>query len=308
MKTRSERGQSTVLTLVFLTVLLGMAALVLDVGSWYRTKRAAQSTADAAALAGAQSLPYDTAGAGNLAMQYANKNGGGVLPSGVTFSSGVGTNDTITVKMTKPATGVFSKLFGVKTVTVGAKATARASLMQSAQYVAPIGVNVLHPKLKGSGSSCPCFGSGNLTTLPLGKNGAPGSFDLINIDGSHGGTGGPTLANWILKGYSGYLPLGSYLSDTGAKWNDASVNAAVQARLNGPPLLFPVYDTLTGSGANAVYHIVGWAAFHLTGFTANGSSGSITGWFEKVDWDGIESTVSDGSNPDLGARVVKLID
>ena len=50
MKTRSERGQSTVLTLVFLTVLLGMAALVLDVGSWYRTKRAEQSTADAAAL------------------------------------------------------------------------------------------------------------------------------------------------------------------------------------------------------------------------------------------------------------------
>ena len=87
MKTRSERGQSTVLTLVFLTVLLGMAALVLDVGSWYRTKRAAQSTADAAALAGAQALPYDTAGASNLAMQYANKNGGGVLPSGVTFSN-----------------------------------------------------------------------------------------------------------------------------------------------------------------------------------------------------------------------------
>ena len=306
MKTRSERGQSTVLTLVFLTVLLGMAALVLDVGSWYRTKRAEQSTADAAALAGAQALPYDTASASTLAMQYANKNGGGVLPSGVTISNGVGTNDTITVKLTKPASGIFSKLFGVKTVTVGAKATARASLMQSAQYVAPIGVNIKHPKLKGT-SSCPCFGPSNATTLPLGKTGAPGSFDLINIDGSHGGTGGPTLANWILKGYSGYLPLGSYLSDTGAKWNDNSVNAAVQARLNGPPLLFPVYDTLTGSGANAVYHIIGWAAFHITGFTASGNSGSITGWFEKVDWDGIESTVTDGSNPDLGARVVKLI-
>src|SRR5438876_7995461 len=222
MKTRSERGQSMVMTLVFLAVLLGMAALVLDVGSWYRTKRAAQSTADAAALAGAQALPYDTAGASNLAMQYANKNGGGVLPSGVTFSNGVGTNDTITVKMTKPATGVFSKLFGVKTVTVGATATARASLMQSAQYVAPIGVNLKHPKLKGT-PSCPCFGAGNATTLPLGKTGAPGSFDLLNIDGSKGGTGGQTLADWIIHGYSGYLPIGAYLSDTGAKWNDNPV-------------------------------------------------------------------------------------
>ena len=32
MNTRSDRGQATVLTLVFLVVLLGMAALVLDIG------------------------------------------------------------------------------------------------------------------------------------------------------------------------------------------------------------------------------------------------------------------------------------
>ena len=57
MRIRSTQGQATVLTVVFLVVLLGMAALVLDVGSWYRAKRAAQSTADAAALAGAQALP-----------------------------------------------------------------------------------------------------------------------------------------------------------------------------------------------------------------------------------------------------------
>ena len=37
---RTERGQATVLTLVFLVVLLGMAALVLDIGSWYRADRA----------------------------------------------------------------------------------------------------------------------------------------------------------------------------------------------------------------------------------------------------------------------------
>jgi len=47
----SSRGQATVLTLVFLAVLLGMAALVLDIGSWYRADRNTQSTADSAALA-----------------------------------------------------------------------------------------------------------------------------------------------------------------------------------------------------------------------------------------------------------------
>ncbi|MGZ8697874.1 MAG: pilus assembly protein TadG-related protein [Gaiellaceae bacterium] len=54
---RSERGQSLVFTLLFLGVLVGMAAAVLDVGSWYRADRKLQANADAAALAGAHVLP-----------------------------------------------------------------------------------------------------------------------------------------------------------------------------------------------------------------------------------------------------------
>ena len=310
MKIRNDRGQATVITVVFLVVLLGMAALVLDIGSWYRADRSTQSTADAAALAGAQALPYDTASARTLAQQYANKNGGGVSSGDVTItSSPYAANDTIKVQVHRTANGVFTKLFGVNQVGVGSKATARASLMQSAQYVAPIGVNIKHPMLKGGPASCPCYGPANQTTLPLGKTGAPGSFDLLNIDGSKGGTGGQTLADWILHGYSGYLPIGSYLSDTGAKWNDSLVQNALESRIHTDPvLLFPVYDKLSGTGANAVYHVVGWAAFHMTGHTASGNSGSITGWFQTVTWDGIESTATGGSNPDLGARTVKLID
>jgi len=307
MKIRNDRGQATVITVVFLVVLLGMAALVLDIGSWYRADRATQSTADAAALAGAQALPYDTTNARALAQQYSNKNGGGVTGGDVTItSSPYSANDTIKVQVHRTASGVFTTLFGVNQVGVGSKATARASLMQSAQYVAPIGVNLKHPDLKGT-TACPCFGPGNVTTLPLGKNGAPGSFDLINIDGSKGGTGGQILADWILHGYSGYLPIGSYLSDTGAKWNDSLVQNALEQRMH-TTLLFPVYDTLSGSGANAVYHVVGWVGFYLMGHDAHGSTGSLTGYFTQVTWDGIESTATDGSNPDLGARTVKLID
>jgi Flp pilus assembly protein TadG len=304
---RRDGGQATVITLVFLVVLLGMAALVLDIGSWYRADRATQSAADAAALAGAQSLPYDTNVARNLALQYANKNGGGVTNGDVTItSSPYAANDTIKVQVHRSAAGVFTKLFGVSSVGVGSKASARASLMKSAQYVAPIGVNLKHPKLKGT-TICPCFGAGNLTTLPLGKTGAPGSFDLLNIDGSKGGTGQGVIADWILHGYSGYLPIGSYLSDPGAKWNASEVQSALASRRN-TTLLFPVYDTLTGGGANATYHVVGWVGFYLTNFSARGSSGTITGYFTTVTWDGIESHATDGSIPDLGARVVKLID
>jgi Flp pilus assembly protein TadG len=300
-----EHAQGTVLALVFLTVLLGMAALVLDVGSWYRADRGAQATADAAALAGAQALPSDPSNAGTLALQYADKNGGGVSQSGVSVSSGQLPNDSITVHLERPANGVFTKLFGISSVTVGAKATARASLMSQARYVAPIGVNVLNPRLKGT-TTCPCFGAGNPTTLPLGKTGAPGAFDLINLDQSHGGTGPPILANWILHGFDAFLPLGDYYSDPGAKWNSSQVQSALQQRV-GTDLLFPVYDTLAGNGANAQYHVIGWVGFHLTGFRARGSSGSITGYFTEVIWSGIQ-VQSATNQPNLGARTVSLID
>jgi Flp pilus assembly protein TadG len=303
MNSRSDRGQATVLTLVFLVVLLGMAALVLDIGSWYRADRATQSTADAAALAGAQALPSNPGNANTLALQYVGKNGGGT-PT-VSLSTKLVTNDTVKVNVSRPAKGIFTKLFGVSTVTVGSHASARASLMDQAKYVAPIGVNILNPKLKGT-STCPCFGSGQLTTLPLGKTGAPGSFDLINIDESHGGTGPSLLAGWILKGYDGYLSLGDYFSDAGAKWNSSEVQNALEQRLN-TELLFPVYDTIKGEGSNAQYHVIAWVGFHLTGHTESGSSGTITGWFTEVVWTGIASTSATGQ-PNLGARVVNLVD
>jgi len=306
MRTRNDNGQATILTVVFLTVLLGMAALVLDIGTWYRADRATQSSADAAALAGAQALPYDPASANTLALQYANKNGGGLSGTDITVSKSLVPNDTISVHVRGNAKGIFTKLFGVKSVSIGSTAKARASLMQSAQYVAPIGVNVKHPKLKGGPSSCPCFGSGNLTTLPLGKTGAPGSFDLLNIDGSKGGTGGQILADWIIHGYSGYLPIGSYLSDTGAKWNDSLVQNALETRMNSD-LLFPVYDNLIGTGANAQYHVIGWVGFHLLSYEARGSSGSITGYFTEVIWSGLQSTGGSGQPPNFGARSVQLI-
>ncbi len=56
-RTRGESGQALVFVVVVLFVLVGMAALVIDGGSWYRAQRQLQRAADAAALAGAQELP-----------------------------------------------------------------------------------------------------------------------------------------------------------------------------------------------------------------------------------------------------------
>jgi hypothetical protein len=302
---RAESGQALVVTVVFIVCLIGGVALTLDVGSWYREHRQAQTTADAAALAAAQMLP-DTSTATSTAQDYASKNGGGVdTTGGVTFSSSMEPNDTITIRVTRTAPGFFSKLFSIDSASVHARAAARTGVPIDVRWASPITVNKLHPMLSGPG--CPCFGPANETTLPLGKVGAPGAFALVTLDNSVNGTvGASTLGQWIQQGFNAYLPLGDYLSDPGAKWNDGPIQDALQARYRSD-LLFPVYDTLSGQGSNAEYHVIGWVGFHLeSDVNGGGSSGSITGYFTQVIWDGIQSA-SGTTSPDFGVHSIELV-
>ena len=110
---KNERGQAIVLMVLALVVLLGMAALVLDVGNWFHTKRRLQATSDAAALAGAQKLPDDPGGAATMAMSYANQNGGDVAGTDITITSTAAPNDTISVKAKRTDPGVFTSVLGI---------------------------------------------------------------------------------------------------------------------------------------------------------------------------------------------------
>src|SRR5207237_364896 len=160
------------------------------------------------------------------------------------------TNDTVEVRVTRKAAGFFSVLFGIDSATVHARASARAGVPAEVRYVAPIVVNQQHPQLSGPG--CPCFNTE--TTLPLGKDGAPGGVGLTTVDpnATTGAIGTPTLADWLQNGYSDYLPLGTYYSDPGAKFNSSQITDALELRI-GTEMLFPVFDSLTSGGANAKY-------------------------------------------------------
>jgi Putative Flp pilus-assembly TadE/G-like/von Willebrand factor type A domain len=70
-----ERGQALVMVVLFMFVLLGMAAMVIDVGYAYYAHRSLQASADAAALAGAQELPNPSR-AEAIAYEYSGENGG----------------------------------------------------------------------------------------------------------------------------------------------------------------------------------------------------------------------------------------
>ena len=305
---RDESGQALVLSAMFLTVLLGMAALAVDVGSWYHADRKAQAAADAAALAAAQELPYDSVTAEDHAEDYATKNGGGLKSVAFAGTTPPG-DDTVTVEIEREAPGFFSQVLGVSAVTVGAKASARSAPLGKARWVAPIVVSEKHEKLV---CGLACFGPAHETTLnyqqlkDVGTTDGSGSFGFLNLDiAATTGVGTSTLGEWIQHGFDGLLEPDTYNTSTGNPFSSSHVNDSLEDRI-GTELLFPVYRKITGSGSNAKYEIVGFVGFYLTGIDVHGSNEKLFGYFTQVIWDGVESET--GTPSDYGVRVVSLVE
>lgn len=94
-----ERGQVIPLVALALAVLMGAAALAVDVGYWRYQQRVEQSAADSAAIAGAGELAYPAA---NDVDAAARKD---ATSNGFTDDAGVSTRVTVT---TPPASGAYA--------------------------------------------------------------------------------------------------------------------------------------------------------------------------------------------------------
>jgi hypothetical protein len=308
---KSESGQAFVLMALSLVVIMGMAALVVDVGNWYHTKRRLQGTADAAALAGAQLLPTDSVGAQAMALNYAGKNGGDVAGSDIAVTSTVVADDTIGVRARKTDAGFFGGVLGIASADISARAKARVGPPLKAKYVAPMVVFCDHPLIHNcNGDSEPDFGVNHPTTMDYDPMGAPGAYGMLNLDGGGGAVGSSDEANWILHGFDKYLGIGDYRSDPGAKFSSSNIQDALQARM-GTVLLFPVFKQLDGQGQNAVYEIIGWIGFHLTAFEVHGNNATLHGYFTEFIAQGILAGSGGGDggpSSSFGVKSIQLIE
>jgi Flp pilus assembly protein TadG len=122
-----EFGQGLVLGTLAMVVILGLAAMTVDVGYWFSQKGEVQKAVDAAALAAAQELPDDSTAAEAKAREYLLKNGvdeskGDTIS--ITFrctstwlvACNPATNhwDTIVVRVERPAQAWFARIFGIQ--------------------------------------------------------------------------------------------------------------------------------------------------------------------------------------------------
>ncbi len=108
----------------------------------------------------------------------------------------------------------------------------------------------------------------------------PGNWGFADFDGGGGGT--PQVADELTNGYSGTVSVGSsYGPKPGNIMNSGPVRSALDGLVtNQTVITFPLYDTASGNGKNAQFHIVGFAGFVITSYDRKSSS--ITGYFKKV--------------------------
>ena len=121
-----------------MTVLLGFAAMAIDIGLFFEDRRHLQNSADAMALAGVQELPSNPASAISKAKTWATNNG---IQAGEIETVEVRTksypNDTLYVKLDREFSWVFGRVLGKTVDDVGAAAAARTGSLSGGNNMMP---------------------------------------------------------------------------------------------------------------------------------------------------------------------------
>jgi hypothetical protein len=183
-----EQGQALVLFVLALAVLLGFAAMAIDVGMVYQDRRHLQNTADAAALAGVAELPLDPLAARQKATEWAASNG---VPASQIKTLEVRTtdtlNDTLYVEVEKDFSWIFGRVLGKGTDPVSAAAAAQIKSVNGTSNLMPWALLMGDSACLDS-TNAPIPGADCSVKLGAGASSITGWFGALDLDGTGGGS------------------------------------------------------------------------------------------------------------------------
>jgi|1186.fasta_scaffold06998_2 hypothetical protein len=158
MRRRGQEGSVLALVALSLVVLLGMAALAIDLGNLRAHRRQMQSAADAAALAAASNLPplgsgASVCGPGSLSDAFARDNTKLTATTNLIDNDNVDTSDCQIIGQSvrvwpreADVPYVFGRVLGFINTDVSARARARIVYLTTARGLMPLGIEDLKPK------------------------------------------------------------------------------------------------------------------------------------------------------------------
>lgn len=284
---QSEQGAVAVVVAVTLVVVLGFAALAIDVGAIYAEKAQLQNGADATALAIAGECakgvdcPTEMTDPDNrLADDNANDDSSGV------FSVTQPNSNTVRVETNAQATGSTDDSFSLFFARVLGNESAVIHADAEASWGPPSAATTL------PWTASECVFKHFLTPSQLSSLSSTGTFTgypsdehiLLRYDENT-----PTFPD--CEEQNGYRPGGfGWLETNSGCSTDIDLSATVDGQpgnhfpnqphnvcdelhstIMDEPALIPLFDSNTGNGNNTVYSLIGFAAFQVTGYKFSGS-------------------------------------
>lgn len=297
---KSQRGTTFVFFALILTVIVGFAALSVDIGVIAYEKAKLANTVDSAALAGAQELVTNASNTRNITNNYILKNNSGLKSTTITINESA---RSVEVRSIKTVNNYFANVFGNASQDVIATAQAKVENISALSGCRPIAV------VKQT------FVYGNIYVLKEGaSDGYSGNYAAISL----GGSGASIYENNLLNGYNGTIRVGDYIpTETGviAKKTSNSIETLISRCDHTPScthtyynkncsriIFIPVVDTLYVNGKKHV-KVLGFATFFLEGAVNSGGHTDIIGRFITYHADGETSTAIN----DYGTYGIKLV-
>lgn len=353
-----KRGAVAIFTVAILAVLIGFAALTIDVGHLYAVRLDLQNSADAASLSGASALAGEKMlqlrkggnvslsevysevfeRASTIAYEHASMGASGTVVTSpdvvfgrIDLNSATSPIDTsvspdqynavrvITRREQGSSNGpiefFFAPIFGKHKGEASASATAafddRVSgfepgvgdlwplTMSLAAYEAGVEAGIDLYDYDGNTDNVYSGEDGVPEVNMYPENLAPGNFGLLNI--GVGNQGEPSIAAHIedgvppehLENEIGTTEMTFYDADgdpvnyyiTGNSGLKASLEASLQSRI-GDIVAIPIHDSVSGTGANATYQIVGFRFARVMDAKLQGSPDSRGVWMQPVTYTG----------------------
>lgn len=313
---QNQKGSATVLISFAVVMLVGVSALVVDMGHLFLVRHRLCNALDAAVLAAAQELPDGYTGAPAVAEEYFNSNGVEPALSEINVSDDrrtVSASGQVDVKY------FLAGVLGLTSTTVNGTAAARIAPLASVRGVIPVGIEKPpddQPLVFGEERNLKVSSNNSVDDF-LG----PGNFGVLDIRGNLDSPGGGS-SEWLedfQQGYQGLLKVGDVIATiTGNRSGPAA--KGIKYRIEqcthdciysdydpGCPrvVIIPVYVAeKTGKDKVESVRVVGFAAFLLTDYTGSGNKSYIKGRFlqQVVEGEGDSESVED-----FGAYAVKLI-
>ncbi|MBB6453316.1 hypothetical protein HNQ94_001764 [Salirhabdus euzebyi] len=260
----NEKGQSIVLVVIMLVVLVGLAGLVIDGGRLYLAKSQLQKAVDAGALAGADMMvegmttnnTYNYSGSKDKAEKLAHTN---YTNSKISYlATFPDESNVIKVDGEEKVSLLLMSILGLDLSTVKAEAQAKIGQLNRVGegLVVPIGIELNQELTYGS--------TWELNDQPgSGVNGWYNFLDFSHIDPTPPNSGNSALADYIIEGSPSPIEIGDTLHvQEGEGSVSNNVQKAVEFR-EGQIVYVPVVEPIDDE--NKLVKVIGFAAFKITG-------------------------------------------